>query len=49
VREAAEIAFGETTRQLTENRSVYIPPGEVRPLANPGKIFPELIEMQTGS
>jgi mannose-1-phosphate guanylyltransferase len=49
VRGTAEITIGETTRQLTENQSVYIPLGEVHRLANPGKILLELIEVQTGS
>lgn len=34
---------------LREDRSVYIPQGEVHRLANPGKILLELIEVQTGS
>jgi hypothetical protein len=32
-----------------ENESVYIPIGAAHRLENPGKILPELIEVQTGS
>jgi mannose-1-phosphate guanylyltransferase len=34
---------------VTENQSIYLPPGCVHRLANPGKIDLELIEVQTGS
>lgn len=49
VRGTAEVTIGETTMALRENKSVYIPQGEVHRLANPGKILLELIEVQTGS
>ena len=34
---------------LQENESIYVPPGAVHRLRNPGKIPLELIEVQTGS
>jgi mannose-1-phosphate guanylyltransferase/mannose-6-phosphate isomerase len=49
VRGTAEVTVGERTEMLSENRSVYIPLGEVHRLANPGKIDTEIIEVQTGS
>ncbi|MEI2299247.1 mannose-1-phosphate guanylyltransferase/mannose-6-phosphate isomerase [Ensifer sp. MJa1] len=49
VRGTAEITMAGETRLLHENESVYIPPGTVHRLYNPGKIPLELIEVQTGS
>lgn len=49
VRGTAEITIAGETRLLHENESVYIPPGAVHRLHNPGKILLELIEVQTGS
>ncbi|PND18622.1 mannose-1-phosphate guanylyltransferase/mannose-6-phosphate isomerase [Ensifer sp. MMN_5] len=49
VKGTAEATVGETTAILRENESIYVPPGEVHRLANPGKILLELIEVQTGS
>jgi mannose-1-phosphate guanylyltransferase len=49
VRGTAEITMSGETRMLHENESVYIPPGIVHRLHNPGKIPLELIEVRTGS
>ena len=49
VRGAAQITVGERVELLDENRSIYIPLGEVHRLENPGKIDVEIIEVQTGS
>ncbi|OCP11098.1 MULTISPECIES: mannose-1-phosphate guanylyltransferase/mannose-6-phosphate isomerase [unclassified Ensifer] len=49
VRGTAEITMAGETRLLHENESIYIPPGTVHRLYNPGKIPLELIEVQTGS
>ena len=34
---------------LSENQSTYIPIGEVHRLKNPGKVYLEMIEVQSGS
>jgi mannose-1-phosphate guanylyltransferase/mannose-6-phosphate isomerase len=49
VKGTAEITNGDKTFLLTENRSTYIPLGEVHRLANPGTIPLEIIEVQSGS
>lgn len=49
VRGAAQVTVGERVELLNENRSIYIPLGEVHRLENPGKIDVEIIEVQTGS
>jgi mannose-1-phosphate guanylyltransferase/mannose-6-phosphate isomerase len=33
---------------LSENQSTYIPIGEVHRLKNPGKVYLEMIEVQSG-
>ena len=45
----AEVTIDGKVTMLTENESIYLPLGSVHRLANPGKILPELIEVQTGS
>jgi len=49
VKGTAEITNGDKTILLTENRSTYIPLGEVHRLSNPGTIPLEIIEVQSGS
>lgn len=49
VRGAAQVTVGDKIELLDENRSIYIPLGEVHRLENPGKIDTEIIEVQTGS
>jgi mannose-1-phosphate guanylyltransferase/mannose-6-phosphate isomerase len=49
VRGAAQVTVGDRIELLNENRSIYIPLGEVHRLENPGKIDTEIIEVQTGS
>lgn len=49
VRGAAQVTVGERVELINENRSIYIPLGEVHRLENPGKIDTEIIEVQTGS
>jgi mannose-1-phosphate guanylyltransferase/mannose-6-phosphate isomerase len=49
VRGTAEVTCGDRKILLTENQSTYIPPGEVHRLANPGKVWLEIIEVQSGS
>jgi mannose-1-phosphate guanylyltransferase / mannose-6-phosphate isomerase len=49
VRGAAQVTVGERVELINENRSIYIPLGEVHRLQNPGKIDTEIIEVQTGS
>lgn len=49
VRGAAQVTVGDKVELLNENRSIYIPLGEVHRLENPGKIDTEIIEVQTGS
>ena len=45
----AEVTRGEETFLLSENQSTYIPVGEVHRLKNPGKVYLEMIEVQSGS
>jgi mannose-1-phosphate guanylyltransferase/mannose-6-phosphate isomerase len=49
VRGTAEVTCGDRKILLTENQSTYIPLGEVHRLANPGKVWLEIIEVQSGS
>lgn len=49
VKGAAEITNGDRVITLTENQSIYIPPGQTHRLANPGKAPLEIIEVQSGS
>ncbi|MEI8265160.1 MAG: cupin domain-containing protein, partial [Betaproteobacteria bacterium] len=49
VRGTAEVTCGDNKLLLTENQSTYIPLGEVHRLANPGKVWLEIIEVQSGS
>jgi mannose-1-phosphate guanylyltransferase/mannose-6-phosphate isomerase len=49
VRGTAEVTCGEKKILLTENQSTYIPLGERHRLANPGKVWLEIIEVQSGS
>jgi mannose-1-phosphate guanylyltransferase/mannose-6-phosphate isomerase len=49
VRGTAKIINGEQEYMLTENQSTYIPVGAVHSLENPGKIWLELIEIQSGA
>ena len=49
VRGTAEVTIDGAVSAVTENQSIYLPPGCVHRLANPGKIDLELIEVQTGS
>lgn len=48
VRGAAEVTRHREILLLHENQSVYISPGTVHRLANPGKIPLEIVEIQTG-
>ncbi len=45
----AQVTRGEETFLLSENESTYIPIGEVHRLSNPGKVFLEMIEVQSGT
>jgi len=49
VRGTAEVTCGDKKILLTENQSTFIPLGEVHRLANPGKVWLEIIEVQSGS
>ncbi|MGI9154888.1 MAG: mannose-1-phosphate guanylyltransferase/mannose-6-phosphate isomerase, partial [Rubrivivax sp.] len=49
VRGTAEVTCGDKKILLTENQSTYIPLGEVHRLANPGKVWLEIIEVQSCS
>ena len=49
VRGTAEVTCGDRKILLTENQSTYIPLGEVHRLSNPGKVWLEIIEVQSGS
>ena len=49
VRGTALVTIGDQQSVLRENKSTYIPLGEVHRLENPGKIPLELIEVQSGS
>ena len=44
----AEVTRGAETFLLSENQSTYIPIGEVHRLKNPGKVYLEMIEVQSG-
>ncbi|MGB5445204.1 MAG: mannose-1-phosphate guanylyltransferase/mannose-6-phosphate isomerase [Psychromonas sp.] len=45
----AHVTLGDKRRMLSENESIYIPPGMLHALENPGTIPLELIEVKTGS
>ncbi len=45
----ARVTTGDEVRLVTENQSIYIPPGCVHRLENPGRLALTLIEVQTGS
>lgn len=45
----AEVTRGDEVFLLSENQSTYIPIGEVHRLKNPGKVYLEMIEVQSGS
>jgi mannose-1-phosphate guanylyltransferase/mannose-6-phosphate isomerase len=45
----AEVTRGKETFLLSENQSTYIPIGEVHRLRNPGKVYLEMIEVQSGA
>ena len=45
----AEVTRGSEIFILSENQSTYIPIGEVHRLKNPGKVYLEMIEVQSGS
>jgi mannose-1-phosphate guanylyltransferase / mannose-6-phosphate isomerase len=45
----AVVHRNEERKIVTENQSIYIPPGARHRLENPGKIPLELIEVQSGS
>jgi mannose-1-phosphate guanylyltransferase/mannose-6-phosphate isomerase len=49
VKGVAEITNGDQVIILKENQSTYIPQGQTHRLANPGKTFLEIIEVQSGS
>ena len=44
----AEVTRGAETFLLSENQSTYIPIGEIHRLKNPGKVYLEMIEVQSG-
>jgi mannose-1-phosphate guanylyltransferase/mannose-6-phosphate isomerase len=44
----AEVTRGTEIFLLSENQSTYIPIGEVHRLKNPGKVYLEMIEIQSG-
>ncbi len=45
----AQVTVGDTVKMVYENRSIFVPQGEVHRLENPGKVELTLIEVQTGS
>ena len=49
VKGTAEVTRGDEVFLLSENQSTYIPIGEIHRLHNPGKVFLEMIEIQSGS
>jgi mannose-1-phosphate guanylyltransferase/mannose-6-phosphate isomerase len=49
VRGTAEVTCGDRKILLSENQSTYIPLGERHRLSNPGKVWLEIIEVQSGS
>ena len=44
----AEVTRGTETFFMSENQSTYISIGELHRLKNPGKVFLEMIEVQSG-
>lgn len=48
VKGAAQVMRDGTSTLVRENESIYIPPGTVYQLGNPGKTVLEIIEVQTG-
>jgi mannose-6-phosphate isomerase-like protein (cupin superfamily) len=44
----ARVTLDGTTRILPENESIYVAPGAVHRLENPGKLALHLVEVQTG-
>ena len=48
VKGAAQVLCDGTATLVRENESIYIPPGTVYQLGNPGKTLLEIIEVQTG-
>ncbi len=48
VKGAAQVLCDGTATLVRENESIYIPPGTVYQLGNPGKTVLEIIEVQTG-
>lgn len=49
VQGTAKVSLEGQTRLLSENESLYVPPGITHRLENPGEITLELIEVRTGS
>ncbi len=49
VKGTAEITNGDQVITLTENKSTYIPQGQIHRLSNPGTKPLEIIEVQSGS
>lgn len=49
VRGTAEVTVGDKVTSIRENEGLYVPPGHIHRLANPGRIPLELIEVQIGS
>lgn len=49
VRGTATLIIGGITKVLTENESIYVPPGTYHRIANQGRIPLELVEIRTGS
>jgi mannose-1-phosphate guanylyltransferase/mannose-6-phosphate isomerase len=49
VKGTAEVTRGEEVFLLSENQSTYIPIGEIHRLRNPGKVYLEMIEVQSGA
>jgi mannose-1-phosphate guanylyltransferase/mannose-6-phosphate isomerase len=49
IKGVAEITNGDQVFRLSENQSTYIPVGQIHRLNNPGNVFLEIIEVQSGS
>lgn len=49
VKGTAEVTRGDEVFLLSENQSTYIPIGEIHRLRNPGKVYLEMIEVQSGA
>jgi mannose-1-phosphate guanylyltransferase/mannose-6-phosphate isomerase len=49
VKGTAEVTRGNDVFLLSENQSTYIPIGEIHRLRNPGKVYLEMIEVQSGA